>query len=87
MAAVGIEVEILLSPRDQSSVDETADTTAFAEWFVHQFNFRRHGRFNIHTILDVKYHGEEGIEWIMTDDATLELSKNSDQCELLIRHL
>ena len=87
MAAVGIEVEILLSPRDQSSVDETADITAFAEWFVHEFNSRRHGRFNIHTDSDVKDHGEEWIEWIMTDDATLELSKSSDQCELLLRDL
>lgn len=89
MAAIGIEIEILLSLRDEESgIDGIADLETFAEWLVDKFNSSKRGEFAMHSDIDGEYNGEgEGREWSVTDDTTLDLTRTSNQCRSLIRHL
>lgn len=82
MAAIGIEIEILLSLRDEeSSIDGTADLETFAEWLVDKFNSSKRGEFAMHSDIDGEYNGEgEEREWSITDDTSLELTRTSNQC-------
>lgn len=89
MAAIGIEIEILLSLRDEESdIDGTADLETFAEWLVDEFNSSTRGEFAMHSDIYGEYDGEEeGTEWSVTADTTLKLTRTSNQCRSLIRHL
>lgn len=89
MAAIGIEIETLLSLRnEESDIDETADLETFAEWLVDEFNSSTRGEFVMHSDIDGGYDGEgEGKEWSITDDATLDLTRTSNQCKSVIHHL
>ena len=90
MASIGIEIEILLSLRfEESEIDGTADLDIFARWLVNKFNSTRaQGEFVMQSDIIGEYNGEgENKLWICTDDATLDLTKSSNQCKSLIRHL
>lgn len=73
--------------REKDDIDGTADMNAFVEWLVKKFNSDALGQFAIRSDIDGEYDGEEGLEWSVTDDLSLELNRNSNQCGLLIRCL
>jgi hypothetical protein len=88
MASIGIEIEVLLSLTREylGEISGSSGLEEFSEWIVEYFNSNTNGNFHMHSDIDGEYDGlHESSEWSLTDDATLSLTKTSNQC--MRRHL
>ena len=87
MAAIGIEIELLLGYRtpQTNQISGTSDyqelEKRFVDWFINVFNSSNTGQYGMHSDLDGDYEGPNEVEWSMTNDMSLEANKDVNQCE------
>jgi hypothetical protein len=89
MAAIGIEIEILLSLKEgDEELNKRLDIYEFADWFMKIYNYWADSKFKMHAdIGGINEDFEENDEWILTDDETLEVNDSSVQCKTLFLSL
>ena len=93
MAAIGIEVKILLNLREANSkeISPSSSLEEFAAWFIKQFNSIKTGNFAMRMDIDKKSDtgkpyeiSKEGdAQWSMVEDFSIDSNNAEGQCKSL----